>query len=117
MKLLAYHNDPAVKTKYVNRLAEHRRLEHLVQGTGWKSNGFVPSVQHRFTSRVHPLSAIRATGRPMIATPTMSIGFSVETARLNLWPTHGLWWRWWRKTNSLASANSLGTMVNVMVGL
>jgi hypothetical protein len=31
----AYHNDPAVKAKYVNRLAAHRAAENLVQGEGW----------------------------------------------------------------------------------
>jgi hypothetical protein len=39
MSRLAYHNDPSVKDKYVNRLAEHRRLEHLTQGVGWEHNG------------------------------------------------------------------------------
>src|SRR4051794_6556141 len=39
MSLVAYHNDSATKEKYVNRLAEHRRLEHLTQGAGWERNG------------------------------------------------------------------------------
>ena len=34
-QLLSFHGDPAIKQKYVNRLKEHRRLEHLQQGTGW----------------------------------------------------------------------------------
>lgn len=34
--LRAFHGDPAIKEKYVNRLREHRRLENLIQGTGWK---------------------------------------------------------------------------------
>ena len=37
--MLTYHNDPAVKAKYVSRLAAHRAAEHLVQGLGWESNG------------------------------------------------------------------------------
>jgi len=36
-KLLSFHNDPAVKEKYVSRLEEHRKLEHLIQGTGWET--------------------------------------------------------------------------------
>tara|TARA_S200002703_G_scaffold4693_2_gene5822 strand:+ start:20190 stop:20912 length:723 start_codon:yes stop_codon:yes gene_type:complete len=37
-KLISFHGDPAVKEKYVNRLKEHRRLEHLRQGVGWDQN-------------------------------------------------------------------------------
>jgi hypothetical protein len=35
--LRAYHNDPAIKAKYLARVREHARLDHLVQGTGWES--------------------------------------------------------------------------------
>ncbi len=31
----SFHNDPAIKAKYIARLAEHRRLEHLAQGVGF----------------------------------------------------------------------------------
>ena len=31
----AFHNDPAIKAKYVARLQAHRAAERLVQGTGW----------------------------------------------------------------------------------
>jgi hypothetical protein len=31
----AFHNDPAVKAKYVARLAAHRAAENLIQGTGF----------------------------------------------------------------------------------
>lgn len=37
--LLSFHNDHAVKQKYVDRLTEHRRLEHLTQGVGFERNG------------------------------------------------------------------------------
>ncbi len=39
MKLQAFHNKPQEKKFYVNRLLHHRKLEHLIQGTGWGSNG------------------------------------------------------------------------------
>jgi hypothetical protein len=35
--LLSYHNDPKIKQKYIHRLSEHRRLEHLTQGVGWET--------------------------------------------------------------------------------
>ncbi len=35
--LLSFHNSQALKEKYVSRLQEHRRLEHLVQRIGWIS--------------------------------------------------------------------------------
>ena len=38
-QLRAYHGDPAVKLKYTARMAEHRRMEHLTQGTGWEIDG------------------------------------------------------------------------------
>lgn len=38
MTMLSYHNDPLVKQKYVARFAEHRRLDQVIQGTGF-SNG------------------------------------------------------------------------------
>lgn len=34
-----YHNDPAVKAKYVNRMKAHIAADELVRGTGWESNG------------------------------------------------------------------------------
>src|SRR5262245_36437505 len=40
--LLAYHGKKSVKSKYLSRLREHRRLDHLVQGTGWEKNGSGP---------------------------------------------------------------------------
>ena len=33
----AFHNDPAIKAKYLERVAAHRHLDQLVQGTGWES--------------------------------------------------------------------------------
>jgi hypothetical protein len=35
--LIAYHGDPAIKKTYLARVREHARLDHLVQGTGWKN--------------------------------------------------------------------------------
>lgn len=33
--LLAYHNDPAIKAKYLARVRAHREADALIQGTGW----------------------------------------------------------------------------------
>jgi len=33
----AFHNDEAIKLKYVNRMKEHIRLDNLVHGQGWES--------------------------------------------------------------------------------
>jgi len=35
-KLISFHGDPAIKQKFVSRLEDHRRLERLIQGTGWR---------------------------------------------------------------------------------
>ena len=37
--MLAYHNDEAVKAKYIARVRMHRALDHLAQGIGWSSGG------------------------------------------------------------------------------
>ena len=37
--LRAFHGDPAIKKKYVDRMMEHRRLEHLTQGVGYCADG------------------------------------------------------------------------------
>lgn len=37
--MLAFHNDQAVKAKYIARVRAHRAAEELVQGTGWEPNG------------------------------------------------------------------------------
>ena len=37
MKLLAYHNDPAVKAKYVARFAAHRAADEVIQGQGFEN--------------------------------------------------------------------------------
>ena len=39
MTALAYHNDEAIKEKYLNRLRAHREADELVQGVGWEHNG------------------------------------------------------------------------------
>ena len=38
-KLVAYFGDKKVKAKYLSRIREHRRLDHLTQGIGWEANG------------------------------------------------------------------------------
>lgn len=35
MPLRAFHGAPELKAKYLNRVAQHRALDHLVQGIGW----------------------------------------------------------------------------------
>ena len=37
--LRAYHGDPAIKAKYIDRIRAHRAAEHLTQGIGWESDG------------------------------------------------------------------------------
>src|ERR1700721_582501 len=37
--MIAFHGKQEIKDKYVDRVRQHRALDHLVQGTGWKSNG------------------------------------------------------------------------------
>ncbi len=37
--LQAFNNKKYEKDFYVKRLIHHRKMEHLVQGTGWESNG------------------------------------------------------------------------------
>jgi len=32
----AFHNDPAIKTKYLDRVRAHRAADNLIQGTGWE---------------------------------------------------------------------------------
>ena len=34
-QLLAYHNDPDIKSKYLERVRRHRAADELIQGTGW----------------------------------------------------------------------------------
>ena len=36
MKLRAFHNDPKIKAKYVARVLEHQRLDHIVKGIYWE---------------------------------------------------------------------------------
>jgi hypothetical protein len=35
----AFHNDPTIKEKYISRMEEHIRLDHLVRGMGYERNG------------------------------------------------------------------------------
>lgn len=35
----SYHNNPAIKQKYIDRVKEHQRLDNLVQGYGYWENG------------------------------------------------------------------------------
>ena len=36
-KMVAYHNDPAIKAKYIARIQEHTAADQLIQGTGWEN--------------------------------------------------------------------------------
>lgn len=36
--MLSFHNDPSIKQKYVDRLAEHHRLDQIVQRITWDEN-------------------------------------------------------------------------------
>lgn len=33
----AFHNDPAIKQKYLDRVRKHREMDNLIQGTGWEN--------------------------------------------------------------------------------
>lgn len=39
--MIAYHGKQEIKQKYLDRVAEHRRLDHLVQDAGWEKNGTI----------------------------------------------------------------------------
>lgn len=55
--MLSYHNDPAVKAKYVSRFAAHRAADEVIQGTGF-GNGrgcFVGCTLDRYEHRGFPL--------------------------------------------------------------
>ena len=34
--MLSFHNDPAIKAKYLDRVKAHAKADRLIQGTGWK---------------------------------------------------------------------------------
>jgi len=36
-KLRAFHNDPAIKQKYLDRVAAHRAADELIKGIGWEN--------------------------------------------------------------------------------
>lgn len=36
-KLIAYHNDQAIKDKYVNRMLEHIKADELIRGVGYEN--------------------------------------------------------------------------------
>ncbi|MGH6794629.1 MAG: hypothetical protein ACREDH_05395 [Methylocella sp.] len=39
--MLAFHNDPAIKAKYLARIAAHAKADEIVQGVGFERNGAV----------------------------------------------------------------------------
>ena len=50
--MLAYHNDPAIKEKYLNRVISDRKADNIIQGTGWE-NGKGCSVGCTFKAYDH----------------------------------------------------------------
>ena len=54
----AFHNDPKVKQFYVDRLAEHHRLNQIIQGTRWSqvnNNGcIVGCILHSYDHDLYP---------------------------------------------------------------
>lgn len=51
-KLLSFHNDPAIKEKYLNRLHLHYKADEIIQGTYWQ-NGKGCAVGCTVHSRNH----------------------------------------------------------------
>src|SRR5690606_9836881 len=51
-KLLSFHNDPAIKEKYLNRLYLHYKADEIIQGTYWQ-NGKGCAVGCTVHSRRH----------------------------------------------------------------
>lgn len=51
-KLLSFHNDPAIKEKYLNRLYLHYKADEIIQGTYWQ-NGKGCAVGCTVHSRSH----------------------------------------------------------------
>lgn len=37
VQMLSFHNDPAIKEKYLARVRKHRELDNIIQGTGWEN--------------------------------------------------------------------------------
>ncbi len=35
--MLSFHNDPAVKQKYLDRIIKHREMDNIIQGKGWEN--------------------------------------------------------------------------------
>jgi len=35
--MLSFHNDPAIKQKYLDRLKHHMEMDNIIQGTGWEN--------------------------------------------------------------------------------
>lgn len=55
--MLSYHNDPAVKAKYVARFEAHRKADEVIQGTGF-DNGrgcFVGCTLDRYDHELFPV--------------------------------------------------------------
>ena len=43
-KMLAFHNDTTIKQKYVDRVKEHQRLDHIAQGVYYETGGEKPKM-------------------------------------------------------------------------
>ena len=91
-ELLAYHNDKAVKEKYLKRVRIHRKLDHLVQGVGWKSNGVTKGCAVGCTLEAYDHSRYPAElGVPVeIAHLEDSIFEGLPQAAAMKWPTQFL---------------------------
>ena len=37
--MIVFNGSQEIKQKYLDRIKMHREIDHLVQGTGWESNG------------------------------------------------------------------------------
>lgn len=35
--LVAFHNDPKIKTKYLKRVRAHQKADNLIRGEGWNN--------------------------------------------------------------------------------
>ena len=84
-KLLAFHNDEAIKKKYVDRVKNHMKLDNIIQGSGWNGTKgcAIGCTFERYDSSLAP-SEIGMPEWMAKLEDTIHEGLTVEESKL--WP-------------------------------
>lgn len=84
--MLSYHNDPAIKRQYLDRVASHRAADQLLQSYGYWKDGKGCAVGCTIHAESHAAYEVEIGVPQMLARLEDTIFEHLPTSVAQLWP-------------------------------